>query len=206
MRTLKTLTFLLFITLFASCDENNPIVLDPVESETVTNLHAPQEGGQGQPVSGTFTLFDFETGTETTDENAWDIGFRGTSIIVNGGVSLGTNGEPDRTGNAALYFRAGGFASVVEVNETALVQDSSNRYAISAGESNWYSYSGPPNHTITPVTGGVIVVRTTEGRYAKLEIVSYYQDNPDPIISSSVSRYYTFNYVYNPNEGETSFE
>ena len=48
---------------FASCsndDDSTPT--DPVQTETVSNLYAPQTGGQGQPVGGEFAKFDFETG------------------------------------------------------------------------------------------------------------------------------------------------
>ncbi len=221
MRTLKPLTFLLFITLFVSCDEDDPIVLDPVESETVANLYAPQVGGQGgpggsTPISGPFTLFDFETGAETTDMDAWDIGFRGTAIIVNGGVSSGTIDEPERTGNAATYIATGGLAAVTEVDETLFVQDVANGFAIPASDGQgWYNYSGftssdpGQNNLITPITGVVLVFRTTEGRFAKVEIKSYYQDAPEEEDLDSrihTPRYYTFNYVYQPNESVVIFD
>ena len=60
---------------------------------------------------------------------------------------------------------------------------------------------------VSPIPGKVLVFRTRDGKYAKVEVLSYYENapaNPDP--QSDASRYYTFNYVYNPNEGETSFE
>ena len=78
---------------FYNCEDDGPDLQD-IQSVTVEDLHAPQEGGQGQPISGQFTKFDFETGSETNSETDWDIAFRGTSIIVNGGISLGTNDEP----------------------------------------------------------------------------------------------------------------
>ena len=45
-----------------------------------------------------------------------------------------------------------------------------------------------------------------DGKYAKVEILSYYQGAPDsPDAFTDQSRYYTFNYVYQPNSGETTF-
>ena len=62
MKITKILTLSVLSAFFASCTNNDDVVLLDVESLTVSNLHAPQSGGQGQPVSGDFTKFDFETG------------------------------------------------------------------------------------------------------------------------------------------------
>lgn len=208
MKSLKLLVLTLVVS-FISCSEEDPIILDPIASETISNLYAPQSGGQGQgPISGEFTLFDFETGAVTNDENAWDIGFRGTIIIVNGGESFGTTDEPIRTGNAAAYLTTGGFAGVTEVDVNLFAQDDTNGYAIPTGGGNgWYDYTPFPLNLITPRTGVVLVIRTSEGKYAKMEILSYYENAPlNPDSSIDNARYYTFNYLYQPNEGELSFE
>ena len=170
--------------IFSSCskDDDTITLLDVVSSQ-VTNLHAPQQGGSENgpptPISGEFTKFDFSSGSVTISETDWDIGFRGTSIIVNGGVSLGTVDEPSRTGNAAAYVASGTLASVVQVDTNLFVQDSSNGYAIASGSGNgWYTYSGPPTYLITPTPGKVLVFKTADGKYAKVEILSYYKDSP----------------------------
>ncbi len=208
MKTIKILTLFVLTAFFASCDDNDTVTLLEVESETVSNLHAPQQGGQGQPVSGEFTKFDFETGEITTSTTDWDIAFRGTSIIVNGGVSLGTADEPERTGDAALYIVDATFAAVAGANENLLTQDNASGYAIATGSGNgWYSYAGPPTHLINPIAGKVIVIKTTDGKFAKMEILSYYKDAPaNPNAFTDESRYFTFNYVYQPNEGIAIFE
>ncbi len=201
MKTIKLLTLLAIFVGFSSCsdDDNDPVILQ-VESETVTNLYAPQEGGFGEPVSGDFTKFDFSTGTTTTSATDWDIAFRGTAIIINGGVSSGAVDEPERTGNAAAYFATGTFASITSVNTSFLEQDSVNGYVLD----DWYTYSGPPTHAINPTAGKIIVLKTRDGKYAKVEILSYYQDG-QPNANYDNYRYYSFNYVYQPNEGITTF-
>ena len=198
--------------IFSSCSkDDDTISLLDVVSNQVTNLHAPQQGGSENgpptPISGEFTKFDFSSGSVTISETDWDIGFRGTSIIVNGGVSLGTVDEPSRTGNAAAYVASGTLASVVQVDTNLFVQDSSNGYAIASGSGNgWYTYSGPPTYLITPTPGKVLVFKTADGKYAKVEILSYYKDSPPtPDYRFSEGRYFTFNYVYQPNEGVTNF-
>ena len=202
MKTIKLFTLLAIFIGFTSCsdDDNDPVVLE-IESDLVSNLYAPQDGGFGEPISGDFTKFDFSTGSTTTSATDWDIAFRGTSIIINGGMSSGTTDEPDRTGNAAAYFANSTLAGVTSVNTSLLEQDSVNGAVLS----DWYTYSGPPTHAINPTAGKIIVLRTRDGKYAKIEILSYYQDG-QPNAEYNNYRYYTFNYVYQPNNGETSFE
>lgn len=197
----------LFSITFASCnsDDDNTPAPDPIQAEQVSNLHAPQTGGQGQPVGGAFTKFDFETGMETTSDTDWDIAFRGTSIAVNGGNMTGTTDEPARTGDAGATIVEGTFESVTTAEGLTFAQDSNGSFALAKGD-GWYTYSGPPKHVIAPIPGRILVIKTTEGNYAKVEILSYYKDNPSEPDLTSESRYYTFKYVYNPNAGETSFE
>jgi hypothetical protein len=97
--------------------------------------------------------------------------------------------------------------SVTEVNLQQLSQDSSSGYAVPSGAGNgWYTYQGPPVNLITPTPGKILVFRTNDGKYAKMEILSYYKDAPEnPDAYTSESRYYTFNYQYQPNEGITNF-
>lgn len=203
--TIKSLSLAILLIGFASCSDDDDLTpQQATESETVSNLYAPQSGGQGsgEEISGAFTKFSFSTGQTTTSETEWDIAFRGTSIIVNGGASLGTNDEPSRSGIAAGYLASSTLSGVSEVNTSLLAQDTQDGYVIN----DWYTYSGPPNHLITPTPGKVIVVKTHDGKYAKLEILSYYKDAPDqPDAFVDESRYYTFNYVYQPNEGVTTF-
>jgi len=197
-----------FVLLGCSSDDEGPELLQ-VQSNTFANLYAPQTGGQGQgPIEGEFTRFDFASGTTTTSSTEWDIAFRGTSIIINGGVSLGTTDEPERTGTGAAYIATGTFADIASVTSSQFVQDSDTGYAIPSGSGNgWYSYN-PMANTIEPIPGRILVIRTRDNRYAKVEILSYYRDAPEvitPEIAADDLRYFTFNYAYQPNDGTESF-
>jgi hypothetical protein len=65
---------------------------------------------------------------------------------------------------------------------------------------SWYDYNLDGNHTITPKLGGIIVVRTPDDKYAKVQILSYYQNAPAvPVGTQHTARYYTFRYVYQAN-------
>ena len=206
MKTIKLFILSLVLITFHNCDDDDPVLLDTV-STTVEDLHAPQEGGQGQPISGLFAKFDFESGLQTESDSEWDVAFRGTSIIVNGGTSLGSADEPERTGDAGAYIFDGTMADMTAVEISLISQDSSEGYAIASGSGNgWYTYAGPPTHLINPTPGKILVFRTRDGKYAKMEILSYYLGAPEnPDAFSDPSRYYTFNYVYQPNEGVLEF-
>ncbi|MCK0132197.1 HmuY family protein [Flavobacteriaceae bacterium F08102] len=207
MKSFKFLYLFAFIFL-ASCSSDDDAPKLTIEANLVSNLHAPQEGGRGTPVSGAFTKFSFATGSITTDDINWDIAFRGTTIIVNGGESLGTIDEPARTGNASIYIASGSMATVKTVDESQLIQDSKTSYAIKPGSDNgWYNYAGDPTHVISPIPGKILVIKTTAGTYAKVEILSYYKDAPaNPDAFTDPDSYYTFNYVYQPNVGVKTFE
>lgn len=206
--TIKFFTLFTMIFAFMSCnnDDNGP-ELEAVESKTASNIPAPQTGGQGQPVGGPFTKFNFETGAVTTSETDWDIAFRGTTIAINGGVVTGTDDEPARNGNAAAFVASGTFASITDALEIIFTQDADAAYAIPTGSDNgWYNYN-PQVNVVSAIPGKVLVFRTHDDKYAKVEILSYYKDvptQPDGFVNES--RFYTFNYVYNPNTGETSLQ
>lgn len=177
-----------------------PTEIAVLEVKTFRNLYAPQTGGNGQPIGGAFKKFSFAKGDTVTDAN-WDIAFRGTTIIVNGGAKIGLTDEPERTGNGAAIMLKGVLLENVQSVPTDgnFKQDSAGVYAIPTGSGNsWYNYSSSTN-LVTPIAGRVFVIRTHDGKYAKIEFLSYYKDAPATPTASSPSRYYTFRYVYQPN-------
>ena len=193
---------LIISMVFFSCSKDDSEDLCPEgEFQTVINLHAPVTGGQGEPSSGNFTKFNFSSGQITESETQWDIALRGTTIIVNGGESTGIDDEPTRNGNAAAYIENNTFWCVQNVNLNLFNQDSVSSLSIPTGSENgWYSYTGSPNHLILPIPGRILIFRTHDSQYVKVEILSYYFDiptNPDSMLDQS--RYYSFNYSYLPN-------
>ena len=98
-----TLSLLALTVFAASCssDDGDKEQATTLQTITVSNLYAPQTGGQGQPVGGAFTKFSFSENTIVTNDN-WDIAFRGTTILVNGGTQIGIADEPNRTGIGAV--------------------------------------------------------------------------------------------------------
>ena len=149
-----------------------------------------------------FTYFRFSdssivSGNDTTSAN-WDIAFRGTTIIINGG--------PVRTGNGgAIIYRNSNFDSVSIAPETGYAYDTTDtQLAIPTGSNNgWYSYDFANNY-IAPIQGTVLIIKTGDGKYAKVEILSYYKDqNPQPFPNPVNFRYYTFRFVHQSDGSRT---
>ena len=206
MKIIKSI-FLIAITtvIFTSCTDDSDSTTVPVVANVALNIYAPVETDYtvNPPTeAGEFTKFSFSEGATVTGEN-WDIAFRGTSILVNGGTAIGLTDEPTRTGEAAISVETGTFASILEASaDTTFSQDAEGTYALTKGSGNgWYSYNSQ-THIISPIAGKIIVVKTHDGHYAKMEILSYYKDQD----SSLDSGYYSFNFVYNPNADDKSLE
>ena len=210
MRILKSVLIVIMVSFIAvSCSENSDTLPDEVVAKQVVNLHAKETTDRSVDpavASGEFVKFSFSKGAVTTDDN-WDIAFRGTTILVNGGVATGITNEPERKKDAALVLVESVFSDVKTAPlDNAFKQDVID--ALALPKTTWYSYDRT-NHRIDPVAGKIIVVKTNDGHYAKMEIISYYKDmdssnSADPV--NSGAQYYTFNYVYNPNAGDKNLQ
>ncbi|MEN7549902.1 HmuY family protein [Rapidithrix thailandica] len=178
-------------------DKNTDTPQPDLEVKAAKDIPANLEEG-GTPK---FTYYSLRTG-EIVNESAanskqWDLAFSGTKILVNGGASGPGEG-------AALILEGELFDEVEEAPAEGYTQDGEEVLAIPAGSGNgWYKYTGgePPIHAILPIVGRVIVLKTGDGKYAKVEIISYYKGNPDTSTEEFADpekregRYYTFNYV-----------
>jgi hypothetical protein len=117
--------------------------------------------------------FSFAKDKEVAETEAWELSFNSTTIAINQGVE------------AQILEVA--FDELTSVPQSGFSADS--KKAIPPGSGNgWYKYS-MRDHSITPLPGKVIVVKTLSGTYVKVEVLSYYKDlNGD-------SGYYTFRYA-----------
>ncbi|NHE58713.1 HmuY family protein [Cyclobacterium plantarum] len=174
--------------------ENDP------QAKTVENLYAPNDvidRSTGEITEERpFRYFSLENNQEVDNRDGnWDIAFKGTTLIVNSGTS--------GPGSAQGTVVTAAFDELNEVpSSVAFHSDGADGMAIPTGSGNgWYNYN-PGTHVISPIPGRVILIRTNAGKYAKMEILSYYQDNPplaevDPM--RSPSPYYTFRFLLQPN-------
>jgi hypothetical protein len=146
-----------------------------------------------------YTFFSFTTGQEVLDSNstAWDIAFRGTSIILNGGTS-----GPSTVAGQILTSTT--FETKGEAPTTGYAVDATGAPAIATGSGSWYTYypgpgySGP--HTIIPNSDKLLAIRLADGRYVKVEMLNYYQGAPLDVPTtgapySGTGKYISFRYL-----------
>ena len=186
-----------FLTIALASCEKTAVVVEPLAAKTAKNIAAsPNVSLTGQPIAptGKFTLFSFANGEVSNADSAstkWDIGFRGTTIMLNGGTS--------GPGQAGVIIKDGLFDDFKEITETTFLQDAKPAFAITASSGKgWYNYNATTN-IISPIPGKVFLVKTADGKFAKFEVVSYYKDAPAVIEQTTPARYYTIRYIYQPD-------
>ncbi|MDZ7878317.1 MAG: HmuY family protein [Saprospiraceae bacterium] len=198
---MKNFNFLFCASLvlaLASCKKEEVVVqVVPVTVKTVKDIAA----NPSDAPSANYTFFSFEKGVLSVADSAttnWDLAFRTTTILVNSGTS------GPGTAQAAVFD--GIFDQLTEVPANlTFTSDSPTAKAIPTGSGKgWYNYNTTTN-IITPIAGKVMFVKTSSGKYAKFEIVSYYKGAPTTVGAGAVGRYYTLRYAYQP-DGTTSFK
>ena len=197
----------LFLT---SCDKDELPAPVTVQTKSVSNLQADTIIGltsMGQPYgSGKYTLYSLENNKVIDNIDSattkWDIGFRGTTIITNGG-----NSGPGR-GGAFIYVGTFSDLAAIPTDSIFRTDNAPTSYAIKTGSGNgWYSYNGA-TQLITPIPGRILVIRTATGKYAKIEIQNYYKGGVTPDATASDNdklmkqRFYTFRYTYQSDGGK----
>lgn len=212
----------------SACDSAVDPVATPLPARTAADVAAdpavrnPNTGAT--TATGRYTLYSLrENRIVLSSDNAvrtdsattsWDLGFRGTTIIVNGGMSGPGQGaaavvvglfDSFTSAPDSVALRVDGAAtSVCPGVQTPSGPAPGALRAICTGSDNgWYNYNQPQN-LISPLPGRTILVRTADGRgFAKVQIQSYYLGAPAvPVTSGTASdtpdRRYTFRYVVNP--------
>lgn len=160
--------------------------------QTVKNLPANPTDGTG---TGHYTFFSLKNNVivplSDSATTQWDVAFNSTTLLVNSGTS--------GPGDAAVQIYTGIFNDLTEAPADGYRQDSALENAIPTGSGNgWYNYNST-THVVSAIPGRVLVFKTAQGKYAKMEIVSYYKDMPANPTSADISRYYTFRYSYQDN-------
>lgn len=177
------------------CDDGTCVsTLNPTTVKTAEDIPA-DVNNTDEP-----SYFSLSSGTVVDAGNLsstnWDVAFDGTTIYLNGGTS-GTGAVQAQVLTSTLFDEL----EVAPTSGYKSDDEDGDGLAIPTGSGNgWYAYAGPPTHAIAPIGGVVIVLKTANGNYAKLQILSYYKGNPDLsqyTVSPPVepSGYYTFKYA-----------
>jgi hypothetical protein len=173
--------------------------VNDLPADTLTGLNS-----DGTPNSaGTISYYSLENNKQILAAEAfsvnWDIAFSGNKILINGGSS-----GPGLGG--AFVLKGTLFDDVKKIpNDSTFEIDNANSYAIPTGSNmGWYIYDILLN-LYTPINRRILIIRTAAGKYAKIEIISFYKGGKTLSASASATdkltkqRYYTFRYVYQPN-------
>jgi hypothetical protein len=191
----KLLTFLSAFALIAivySCaDSTNTNNNNNGNTTSMTTKDIPSDTGK----KSQFTFFSLKDGKviDRADSNTtkWDIGFQGTTIITNSGKR-----GPGVGGAFVLKNVAFDAITSIPADSTFYTDADLTKPAIPTGSGNgWYNYNST-TLVITPIAGRSIIVRTAEGKYAKMQIVNYYKGAPAVPDSTHISRWYTIKYNY----------
>lgn len=191
--------------MIAACNKNST----GSEGDPVSEIEVEQvEDFDARGEDDHFSFFSFRTGGEVARSDSatanWDIAIRGTSILVNSGVS-----GPGSGGALLLDVP---FEEVSVAPSEGYAEDADEVLAIPTGSGNgWYTYTGggnPPN-AILPIEDVTIILKTADdSHYVKMEVLSYYEGNPDTSTDEfantetrPAARYYTFRYAIQQTEG-----
>lgn len=192
---MKTLVILCGVTLslawFGCSEQSSTEAVTVVTGKlvSVSNLYANDSTAK----KTFFRLSDSTvvTGSDTAT-NAWDIAFYKTTIYTNSGTSGSGNG-------GALVLTGTDFHALKTVPDGTFRTDSAGTPAVPTGSgSGWYVYDAT-RHTINPAAGVVLIIKTGTGKYAKLQIQSYYKNAPAMPSMTDASGYYSFRYFYQPD-------
>jgi hypothetical protein len=182
----------------SSCKKDNDSSSAALEAKTVNDINGNTADNNGYSM-----YFNLTTGATVpaSDSNStkWDIAFKTTTIKVNSGTS--------GPGTAGAQIVSTGFDDLPEAPADGYKSDDANGFAIPTGSgTGWYTYTGPaasgPQHAILPIAGKTIVVKTANGKYAKIQILSYYKGNPNTttadfadLAKRPLGGYYTIRYI-----------
>ena len=151
------------------------ICLPSATAQSVTVAGLQTVGSQMGVSEGPFTLYSLRESRIVPQEDSasadWDIGFRSTTIIVNGGTS--------GPGENAIALLSIPFEEVTGPPDEDLFLADGDRecsngsfYAVCTGSLNgWYEYAG--SGVVEPLPSVTLVIRLAESRYAKVRILKY---------------------------------
>lgn len=198
-RQLLTL-FISTSILFMACSDSNTD--EPTFSGEFRTASDFQAGN-----NGSYTFYDLNSNAAVTDSNTttWDLAFTDDG---RGGLAILTNSGTSGPGNGGAIVLDVDINNITEVpSDDQFTIDTGTTLAITSTPDvagSWFIYTSQnsePNFAILPKDPHTILIRTGEGDYAKVEIISYYQGNPDtstPEFASLMTRpaggYYTFRF------------
>lgn len=182
--------FVFTVLFFVSCDKE----VEPAPVKTTDLLT------DANPQTGKYTYFSFKTGSTIAESEVqtakWDFGLKLTTFNVNSGIS--------GPGSAGVLIQNGIFDEMKEAPEGGYRVDQTGNPAIKSED--WGVYNST-SHTFAPIAGKVFIFKTSDGKYAKMEILSAtpVDSNGNPVTPPTfpVKIKYAMRYVYQDNGTRT---
>jgi hypothetical protein len=162
---------------------NYNTIIENMELVTDINDYPGQEGK--------YTFYDLDQGITIADSSSdvWDIAFSGTTLLANSAH--------------------GGGIQVIQKSYSEV--ENAPESGFEATNASWYIYTGEapnlPKHAVLPNSNATVIIKTPTGKYSKMEIISYYEGNPDVTtaefanyMTRPADGYFSFNYVLQESE------
>jgi hypothetical protein len=184
---LSLIAFAIITTGLVSCGKEEVPAPPPAPSITTTDsMEIPFSTNH-------YALYSFKNSAQVNLSDSassnWDFGVRFVSLIVNSHAS--------GPGNGGVITQNGVFDSYTTAPTTGYSYDTtSTNLAIDDGfTTGWYNYNNATN-AFSPKAGKFFVIKTADGHYAKLEILSVNYAGFNPPNPTPDSLIYKFRYTY----------
>lgn len=205
MKTKNALQIVLWIVITAmvisacSKDDDNDNGPDETTLEVKYALNVVGDTANTGPASPSIhTLYSLHNNEivalEDSATDKWDMGLcKSSSVIFNDGTYYSGTGQ----GGAVLLV------GLFDELETAPETGYTSELPGSKDDPTWYTFNINGEHIVRMIPGRVIAFKTADGKYGKMEMISYYKDNPeltDETVADDVEpRYFTFKYAIQPD-------
>jgi hypothetical protein len=199
---------ILTLLLFVSCkkDDNNTVktnyedgvstVIYDLAGDTDASVADGVEGKERRPFKSFYfklntKLQSWDSSEANRKSNNWDLAFTevyNALIYVNNGSTTGGEGKGTIVAIDSPYSAV---TTAPEAGNLSFVGWDGYPQAYNTG---WYFYS-LSTHLAIPIRNRTFVLRTAEGKFAKLELINVYQGNP-PTVTDLYwpAPYFTFRY------------
>ncbi|MEO8854980.1 MAG: HmuY family protein [Ginsengibacter sp.] len=192
---LSALAMAILVTGLVSCGKEEVPANPPAPSITVTDsMEIPFSTSH-------YALYSFKDSSQVSLSDSasldWDFGLRFVSIIVNSHAS--------GPGNGGVITQDGVFDSYTTAPTTGYAFDTTatNLAIDNSFTTGWYNYDDN-THAFSPKAGKFFVIKTADGHYAKMEILSVNYAGLRPPNPTPDSLIYKFRYTYQA-DGSVNF-
>ena len=219
---------LISITILSACSKSNDGTNTELEDGSSTliedlagDTQASVGSTDGKEKRDFYTfIFNFATKKQTWLKNAtdsaklkntdWDLAFSGfynSTLYINNGTFTDNPayGNSSKTKMVLLKQDYDNVTTAPSDSEFDKSTISAVGYAVDENSNGWYDYN-IANHLVTIVPNRTYVLRLSDGKYAKLEMLNIYKGNPAAVTDLNwPAPYFTFRY-YVQEDGTTNLK